>query len=324
MSFVLCLRADGTLFEEVTNAMCVDWLTALHPTSPPVPGVWSQVPSDLLPGGAAVCYFNASVFMERIVAPSFATSGVNPRFDIGQVVKLDADGFGAGAQLQHGDLGTILSRGEINEFNHIAYSIKWHRADIISSMVEERLQFDARASDHDTRPLITPRMREQNRQEWGRLWNLNKTEECPVCHEKPDVWDAPMNSDVPTRCTHWVCVPCWARIAERDKRCPVCREDLSAWIRRHETHAMPDDSGDRLSDVSENAEESDHPDEDASDEGSEADDDLHCVLCRSLDGNTRNFFNMRPAGRWAGLAPGARIVCSSCYREDMGEIDSFF
>ena len=74
----------------------------------------------------------------------------------------------------------------------------------------------------------------------------------------------------------------------------------------------------------ENEEESDHPDEDASDEDSEADDDLHCVLCRSLDGNTRNFFNMRPEGRWAGLARGARIVCSSCYREDMGEIDSFF
>ena len=43
-----------------------------------------------------------------------------------------------------------------------------------------------------------------------------------------------MNSDIPTRCTHWVCVPCWARIAERDKRCPICREDLSAWIRRHD------------------------------------------------------------------------------------------
>ena len=43
-----------------------------------------------------------------------------------------------------------------------------------------------------------------------------------------------MNSDVPTRCTHWVCVPCWARIAGRDKRCPIYREDLSAWIRRHD------------------------------------------------------------------------------------------
>lgn len=162
MSFVFCLRADGSLFEDVTNAMCVAWLTTVHPTSPPAPGVWSQVPSNLLPDGAAVCYFNASVFMEQVVAPSFATPSA------------------------------------------------------------------------DTRPLVTPRMREENRPEWDRLWNLNRTEECPVCHEKPDIWDGPMNSDVPTRCTHWVCVPCWARIANRDKRCPICREDLSAWIRRHD------------------------------------------------------------------------------------------
>ena len=229
MSFVFCLRTDGTLFEEVTNAMCVDWLRALHPT-PPVPGVWSQVPGNLLPDGASVCYFNASVFMERVAAPSFATPSI-PRFNVGQVVKLDASGFGPGARLQDGDLGTILSQGRMNEFGHVAYSIKWHRADIIHAMVERRLEFYPRATAHDTRPLITPRMREENRQEWDRLWNLNRGEECPVCHERPGIWDGPMNSDVPTRCTHWACVHCWAKIAERDKRCPICREDLSEWIR---------------------------------------------------------------------------------------------
>ena len=224
MSFVFCLRGDGQVFEDVTNDMCISWLISMHPTTPPEPGVWSQVPSNLLPDGAAVCYFNASVFLEQVVG----RTPPNPRFHIGQVVKLDFSGFSPGARLQDGDLGTILSRGERNEFNHIAYNIKWHRADIIHSMVERRLELSA--MDHDTRPLITPRMREENKQEWDRLWHLNKTEECPVCHEKPDIWNGPMNSDVPTRCTHWACVGCWERIEENDKRCPVCRDDLTDWF----------------------------------------------------------------------------------------------
>ncbi len=86
----------------------------------------------------------------------------------------------------------------------------------------------------DTRPLITLRMQVESRQEWDRLWHLNKTEECPVCHEKPDIWDGPMNSDVPTRCTHWACVICWERIARRDKRCPICRDDLTDWLWRYQ------------------------------------------------------------------------------------------
>ncbi len=150
---------------------------AMHPTSPPVYGVWSHVPSNLLPDGATVCYFNASRFMEQVVAPSFETPSA------------------------------------------------------------------------DTRPLITPRMREENRAEWDRLWNLNRTEECPVCQEKPAVWDGPMNSDIPTRCSHWICVPCWTRIAARDGRCPICREDLSTWIRCHDAGSgRPDDSDESLSD----------------------------------------------------------------------------
>ena len=185
MSFVFCLRADGILSHGVTNATCVNWLTSMHSTHPPVPGVWSQVPSNLLPEGAAVCYFNASGFMEQVVAPSFRQQGVVP---------------------------------------------------------------DAKTSSADTRPLIAPRLREENRQEWDRLWNLNRTEECPVCHEKPPVWDGPMNSDVSTRCTHWLCVPCWARIAARDRRCPICREDLTMWIRRHDAEGeAPEDSDESFS-----------------------------------------------------------------------------
>jgi hypothetical protein len=40
-----------------------------------------------------------------------------------------------------------------------------------------------------------------------------------------------MNSYIPTRCAHWACVGCWVRIAERDRKCPICRDDVSAWLR---------------------------------------------------------------------------------------------
>ena len=83
----------------------------------------------------------------------------------------------------------------------------------------------------DNRPLITDEWRAQHPEEWQRLWQ--KPEECSVCHERPDIWDGPMNSDVPTRCTHWACVTCWEEIASRDRRCPICRDDLSVWLRRH-------------------------------------------------------------------------------------------
>ena len=101
-------------------------------------------------------------------------------------------------------------------------------------------------TDHDTRLLITPSMREQKREEWERLWDLNKTQECPVCLEKPDIWDGPMNSDIDTRCTHWACVHCWERIAQHDKRCPVCRDDLTDWLARFSESEMSEEEEDDM------------------------------------------------------------------------------
>ena len=59
------------------------------------------------------------------------------------------------------------------------------------------------------------------------------------------------------------------------------------------------------------------------DEDESDDDALACVICRSIGGN-RVFYNMRAEGRWAGLAPGARIVCSQCHTDAMGQVESFF
>ena len=97
-----------------------------------------------------------------------------------------------------------------------------------SHRTNTRPHVDLRARG-DTRPIITDDWREAHPNEWQRLWD-DRPEECPVCHERPDVWDGPMNSDVPSRCTHWACVGCWRRIAGRDRRCPICRTSLRGWL----------------------------------------------------------------------------------------------
>ena len=67
----------------------------------------------------------------------------------------------------------------------------------------------------------------------------------------------------------------------------------------------------------------DDDDDDADDdEGGEG---MDCVLCHLPRSGDRRLFNMQPVGRWAGLAPGARIICSTCYhdrRDEMGLIES--
>ena len=85
-------------------------------------------------------------------------------------------------------------------------------------------------SQLDTRPLITHRLRLANPEEWDRLWFQHKTPECPVCFQTSDSWNMPMNGTFDTRCTHWVCIPCWFEIAKHDRRCPICRYDLDAWF----------------------------------------------------------------------------------------------
>ena len=59
-----------------------------------------------------------------------------------------------------------------------------------------------------------------------------KPSECPVCYgplnEKDS--DSPLLSDLPSRCTHWLCTECWEKVASTNAECPICREDLSPWL----------------------------------------------------------------------------------------------
>ena len=87
---------------------------------------------------------------------------------------------------------------------------------------------------NDTRPLITYEWIAANPAEWDRLY-ASCPGDCPVCLQpRPrDAMDAAMcHEGVHTRCTHWVCINCWEQIAGRDRRCPICRDDLSEWLRR--------------------------------------------------------------------------------------------
>ena len=52
--------------------LCADWLCAMHRAEEPTPGIWERVPSELLPDGAAIAYFNAGAFFEDVVRPSFS------------------------------------------------------------------------------------------------------------------------------------------------------------------------------------------------------------------------------------------------------------
>ena len=227
MSFVFCVRQDGTFFEGISNNVCVEWTTAMYPASPPVPGIWSQVPSILLPEGAAVGYFNAHAFSEQVMVPSFvAREPTPPRFVVNDRVCV------AESYQQEGLRGRV---GSVQAVEHDRPGTLLVTFDVpgppeIRDLSSATTRFEPLLSD--SRPLITSRWCDQNPEEFGRLWQ--KPAECPTCHAEPESWDGPLNSDVPTRCTHWACVACWRQIAARDKRCPICRDNLTEWIRRHE------------------------------------------------------------------------------------------
>ena len=106
----------------------------------------------------------------------------------------------------------------------------------------------------NVRPLITRAWREENPEEWQRLWDSSQGR-CPVCMDETafKVYDSPMNSDIPTRCTHFACFECWRMIASRDRRCPLCRDDLTEWLWfcQYDFDALPSESSLGDTDMSE-------------------------------------------------------------------------
>ncbi len=56
-----------------------------------------------------------------------------------------------------------------------------------------------------TRPMLAAGMTDQALSQ--EKWDQFKDEPCPVYLRVS--WDGPMNSEIPTRCNHWLCVECW-------------------------------------------------------------------------------------------------------------------
>ena len=65
---------------------------------------------------------------------------MSARFRIGQIIELDAMGFGAGALLRDGDRGTVLTEAMMNSFGNLEHKILWHRIGKETTMVQERLR----------------------------------------------------------------------------------------------------------------------------------------------------------------------------------------
>ena len=78
----------------------------------------------------------------------------------------------------------------------------------------------------------------------------NETEDaCPICLRDYDRYslaqDGPQNSDFNSLCNHWCCVECWTKIyyQQNDKdTCPICRADITDWLKSHYPLDYDDDS----------------------------------------------------------------------------------
>ena len=97
-SFVFCIRADGSAFVGDLGELCAGWLCAMHRAEEPTPGIWERVPSELLPDGAAIAYFNAGAFFEDVVRPSFSERPARMSNAEGAVMAMVQEFIDTGAQ----------------------------------------------------------------------------------------------------------------------------------------------------------------------------------------------------------------------------------
>ena len=98
----------------------------------------------------------------------------------------------------------------------------------------------------EERPLITKEWRDANLETYGKIQQT--PDECPICYrgrrDRPDIeplprfvcFNSPLSNGLgnrggePVRCTHWACTECWDKIKIGNRRCPICRDDLTCWF----------------------------------------------------------------------------------------------
>jgi len=70
----------------------------------------------------------------------------------------------------------------------------------------------------------------------------NETDEtCPICLEAYDreigrLKDGIQNSNYESNCPHWCCCMCWDTMSRQDNdtySCPICKTDITDWLKTH-------------------------------------------------------------------------------------------
>ena len=95
-------------------------------------------------------------------------------------------------------------------------------------------------------PLITKEWRDANLETYRKI--KQTPDECPICYrgrrDRPDIeplprfvcFDSPLSNGLcipegkPVRCRHLACDECWNKIKKENRRCPICRDDLTCWF----------------------------------------------------------------------------------------------
>ena len=63
--------------------------------------------------------------------------------------------------------------------------------------------------------------------------------ECPIClctyAEGGSPFDSPCETNIQSKCKHYLCMECWKEIYNRAcqcciVKCPLCREDITEWL----------------------------------------------------------------------------------------------
>jgi hypothetical protein len=192
---IFALRGDRE--SSVAPDLAVDWIVAMFRGTRPVPGMFYGVPPHLLPAGMDVAFIDASAVVEWGLRDDEPDAAIP---------------IAPNAAMPAPPVPSATTRRNAR------------------ARAKAKAKAKARAtSSSGQRPLMTEQWRAAHPEEWIRISSTYPSE-CAVCLEEEVTWDGPMDSDIATRCVHLLCVDCWDGVAAADRRCPLCRDDLSEWL----------------------------------------------------------------------------------------------
>jgi hypothetical protein len=200
------LDANGR-FTPITNGRAVEWLLHLYPVGIPTEARFVNIQAPLLPPGVEVAWFNPFAFYTTL--PAWAQHG-----------------------MEFGDRRVPVAPAPAPARRRRAAAPK------AKAVPKAKAKAKAAAHSTDTRPLMTAQWRVDNADEYDRRRRAYP-EECPICLRDLVLCVGPIHglnpaNCIPTRCAHMACCQCWSAIAAGDRKCPLCRDDVSEWLTEFE------------------------------------------------------------------------------------------